>query len=87
MDKESCPYCSGEKPLTDKVFEDGSKFDDFQSIRIDNFGKRPLIVALTKKKYFDSFSFLSEEQKKTLSFSSCVCIEISYCPKCGRKLI
>ena len=26
----SCKYCRGEKPLTDKIYEDGTRFDDSQ---------------------------------------------------------
>lgn len=48
-----CEYCEGKTPLTDKVYDDGSKFDDRLSTRIEYFGVNPMIVSEYKKKNFD----------------------------------
>lgn len=84
---DDCPYCTGKSPLTDKLFEDGSRFDDMRSIRIQHFGKFPILVAQVRKRYFDCFHSLTEDQKKSLAIGNCFGVIISYCPICGRKLI
>lgn len=86
-----CPYCDKEssKPLTDKVYSDGTKFDDSQGISIKYLGNIPMLTAYVKEKYFASCNrlfdvSLSEEDTKNLA--SQWATEINYCPKCGRKL-
>ena len=82
-----CDYCGGKSPLTDKVYDDGSKFDDRLSTRIEYFGEMPMIVSEYKKKNFDwpFCKVLTEEQKGYLAEKWAV--NIKYCPMCGRKLI
>lgn len=92
MSKQTyCPYCDKEnnKPLTDKVYSDGTKFDDLQGISIEYLGNIPMLTAYVKEKYFASCNrlfdiSLSEEDAKKLA--SQWATEIDYCPKCGRKL-
>lgn len=81
-----CEYCSGKQPLTDKTYDDGSKFDDRLSTRIEKLGKVPVIVSEYKKKNFH-WPFcrnLTEEQKEFLSEKWAV--KIKFCPMCGEKL-
>ena len=87
--KKGCAYCRMEKPLTDKVYEDGSNFDDSRGISIDKFGNIFILKAYIKEKFFKVFTHLnmfhlSEEQIKMLT--NCWAVEIAYCPICGRKL-
>lgn len=79
-----CEYCEGEKPLTDKVYDDGSKFDDSRGISIEYLGKMPILKAYIKPKYFSWFKYLTDEQIKFLCGDWAV--EIVYCPRCGKKL-
>lgn len=64
-----CEYCESKKPLTDKIYDDGTKFDDWLSTRIEYFGETPIIVSEYKKKNFDFpfCMFLTEDQKVCLS--------------------
>ena len=72
-----CEYCNGNKDISDKVFEDGSKFSDsICKVFIDNseiFGTtlnvRPIEYHNGKKENHNTYTFF-----------------IDYCPKCGRKL-
>ena len=81
-----CAYCEGKKPLTDKVYNDGSKFDDRLSTRIEFLGRVPVIVSEYKEKNFRwPFCKLTNEQKKFLAQKWSV--GITYCPICGKKLI
>ncbi|RGU94946.1 hypothetical protein DWW31_05205 [Clostridium sp. AF15-17LB] len=80
-----CDYCEGNKPLTDKVYDDGSKFDDRLSTRIEFMGKVPVIISEYKTKNFNwPFCKLTEEQKTFLACKWAVVIK--FCPVCGRKL-
>lgn len=81
-----CEYCEGKKPLTDKIYDDGSKFDDRLSTRIEYMGSVPIIISEYKAKNFH-WPFcrtLTEEQRKVLAQRWAV--EIIYCPICGEKL-
>ena len=81
-----CDYCECKKPLTDKVYEDGSKFDDRLSVRIEYLGSIPIIVSEYKKKNFNwPFCKLTEEQKDFLAKKWAV--SINCCPMCGKKLV
>lgn len=80
-----CEYCEGKKPLTDKVYDDGSKFDDSQGMSIGYMGKMPILKAYIKPKYFFLFrKILNDEQIKIMCGEWAV--EIVYCPRCGKKL-
>lgn len=91
--ENGCDYCNGVRPLTDKVYEDGSKFDDSRGIRIEKFGKMPILSAYVKEKYF-RLTFqngnsinkygLSDDDIKLLS--SKWAVDIKYCPICGKRL-
>ncbi len=81
-----CDYCEGKKPLTDKIYDDGSKFDDRLSTRIEYLGRIPMIVSEYKEENFHwSFCNLTNEQKNFLAKKWAV--EITYCPICGKRLI
>lgn len=81
-----CEYCEGKSPLTDKVYDDGSKFDDRLSTRIEYLGINPMIVSEYKKKNLDwpFCKVLTEEQKRFLTKRWAV--NINYCPMCGKEL-
>lgn len=89
QEQKGCAYCRMEKPLTDKVYDDGSKFDDRRGISIDRFGKIPILKAYIKPRYFrvglTNTCGLTNEQIEMLASNWAV--EISYCPICGRKLV
>lgn len=81
-----CEYCERKTPLTDKIYADGTKFDDRLSTRIEYFGNQPSIVSEYKK---DNFNWpfcngLTELQKDFLSKK--LLVFITYCPMCGKKL-
>lgn len=82
-----CEYCGGKKPLTDKVYDDGSKFDDRLSTRIDYIGKVPVIESQVKEKHFH-WPFirksLTDEQIKFCC--SKWAVQIKFCPMCGELL-
>lgn len=79
-----CDYCESEKTLTDKVYDDGSKFDDRLSTRIEFIGKVPVIVSEYKEKNLELPSCrLTKEQKAFLAQKWAV--EITYCPICGKR--
>ena len=81
-----CDYCDGKKPLTDKVYDDGSRFDDRLSTRIEFLGKCPMIVAEYKTPNFGwPVCKWTEEHKQILEKKWAV--NIVYCPVCGKKLI
>lgn len=81
-----CDYCEGKKPLTDKVYDDDSKFDDRLSTRIVFIGKVPVIMSEYKVKNFNwSFCRFTKEQKEFLAQKWAV--GITYCPVCGKNLI
>ena len=48
----SCKYCRGEKQLTDKIYEDGTRFDDSQGNHIEYYGKMPMLVSYIRPEYF-----------------------------------
>ena len=79
-----CEYCRGEKPLTDKIYEDGSRFDDFQGTRIEQFGTRFMLVSYVNEKYFEHFKTLKPEQRKYMANNWG--ITINFCPMCNTKL-
>ena len=82
-----------EKPLTDKVYDDGSKFDDSRGMSIDLIGKLFVLKAYVKERYFQvTFKNKPPINKCGLSneavslLASTWAVGISYCPICGRKL-
>lgn len=82
-----CEFCEGKTPLTNKVYDDGSKFDDSQSTRIEYMGKMPTLVSEVKEKHFN-WTFiknkLTDEQIKFCCDKWAVVI--NFCPICGEKL-
>lgn len=56
-----CDYCEGRKTLTDKVFEDGTLFNDTRSLRLELLGDIPLLIAEVTPKYFEMFKTLKKE--------------------------
>lgn len=81
-----CDYCEGRKPLTDKVYDDGSKFDDHLSTKIAFWGNVPVIISEYKEKNFRWLfcKELTKEQKRFLAQKWAV--PINYCPKCGKRI-
>lgn len=81
-----CDYCEGKKPLTDKIYDDGTEFNDALSTRIEFIGNIPVIISEYKTKNFNwpFCDVLSKEQKTLLAKKWAV--EIEYCPRCGKKL-
>lgn len=77
-----CKYCEGGEPLTDKVFEDGGKFDNMMSTRISFLGRRPMLICQTKQAAFAPG--LVKQYGPMIEKSWAV--DIEYCPKCGRKI-
>ncbi|MGF7011966.1 hypothetical protein M2146_002520 [Lachnospiraceae bacterium PF1-22] len=73
--------------MTDKEYSDGSRFDDRLSTRIEYIGKVPVLVSEYKEKNFrwPCCKSLSEDNKRFLAQKWSV--DISFCPKCGEKLI
>lgn len=84
MSDSGCEYCRGEKPLTDKTYDDGSKFDDAQGTHIEKFGTGYMLVSYIKSKYFDFCKTLTPSQREFLPQRWAV--RIDYCPKCGKDL-
>lgn len=83
---KGCEYCRGEKPLTDKVYDDGTRFDDLHGTRIEKIGEVPVLVSYVPPRYFDLFMGL-HLSKQTKEFMSCKwAVDIDYCPKCGARL-
>ena len=80
-----CEYCEGKKPLTDKVYGDGTKFDDYYSTRIEHLeGLNPTLVSEIKRAAFHNYYGLPEEVYQ--SFADSWAVEINYCPICGKNL-
>ena len=77
-----CEYCEG-KTLTDKVYEDGTCFDDYRSTRIETKGV-PLLVSEVKRAAFHNYYNLTEEVYNGLTQQ--LSVPINFCPMCGRKL-
>lgn len=71
-----CEYCEGKEDISNRVFEDGSKFSDYMvRVNIENiFDNKMLIVRPVE--YHNG----KKEQKMKYTFY------INYCPMCGRKL-
>ena|GEM_PF-2696594 len=84
----SCEYCRGEKPLTDKVYDDGSKFDDLHGTRIEYIGKVPVMKSYINPKYFRLFQGLTKNMTdEQIQFLCCQwAIEIKCCPICMEPL-
>jgi len=84
----SCEYCRGEKPLTDKVYDDGSKFDDLHGTSIEYIGKVPIIVSYIKPKYFKIFKGLIKNMTDEQVHLLCCrwAVTINECPICGKPL-
>ena len=71
-----CKYCEGKEDISNKVFEDGSKFSDYMvRVWIDEvFNEKVLLVSPVdyedgKRKQYMKYTFY-----------------INYCPMCGRNL-
>jgi len=84
----SCEYCRGEKPLTDKIYEDGSRFDDLHGTRIEYIGAVPVIKSYIKPKYIRTFQGLAHcMTDEQIQFMCCQwAVEINICPICGEPL-
>ena len=76
--EQGCVYCRTKKPLTDKVYSDGSKFDDLRGTSIVKYGKVYMIKSYVRKMYFQLFYNKNTEENWV--------VDINYCPMCGRKL-
>lgn len=79
-----CEYCEGKTPLTDKVWDDGTKFDDMQGNSIEYFGKVPMLISYIREKYFSCFKYLTTDHIQLMT--SRWAVPINYCPACGKKL-
>jgi len=84
----SCEYCQGKKPLTDKVYDDGSKFDDQRHMGIEKMGKFSVICAEIKASFFDNWEAIRKVfgLAENLGAFNKYCTVINYCPKCGERL-
>jgi hypothetical protein len=80
---EPCEYCNGEKPLTDKVYSDGTKFDDRQGTRIEWMGSQAMLVSYIREQYFDWPVFKNIDKS---IWADRWAVPIAYCPSCGREL-
>lgn len=71
-----CEYCEGKEDISNKIFEDGSKFSDYMvKVNIEDiFNKKALIVRPVE--YHNG----KREQYMNYVF------DINYCPMCGRQL-
>lgn len=74
--KKECLFCSGKEDISNKVFEDGSKFSDYMvRVWIDNiFNEKMLLVSPVE--------YEKGKRKQYMRYS----FNINYCPMCGRKL-
>lgn len=81
-----CEYCENGKHLNDKVYSDGTKFDDYYSNYIEHKeGLGPCLVSEIKRKAFHNWYGLPEEVYER--FATSWGVDINYCPMCGRKLV
>lgn len=72
-----CKYCSGREDISDKIFEDGSKYSDYCCrVWIDNSEIFGTVLNVAPVEYHNG----KREQHNIHAFY------IKYCPKCGRKL-
>ncbi len=72
-----CEYCNGNKDISDKLYEDGSKFSDYVcKVWIDNSKIFGTALNVSPVEYYNG----KREQYNIYSFY------INYCPMCGRKL-
>lgn len=71
-----CEYCKGKEDISNKVFEDGSKFSDYViRVWIDNvINKKMLIISPVK--------YENGKRKHYIKYV----FDIHYCPMCGRRL-
>ena len=71
-----CEYCEGKEDISNKEFEDGSKFSDYIcKVNIENiFNEKMLIVRPVKY-----------ENGKRLQYEK-YCFNINYCPMCRKKI-
>lgn len=72
-----CKYCEGKEDISNRVFEDGSKFSDYMvKVNIEKvFNKKMLIVKPVE--------YINGEKRQVMRYT----FNINYCPMCGRKLI
>ena len=71
-----CKYCEGKEDISNRVFEDGSKFSDYMvRINIENvFNEKMLVVRPVE--------YENGERKQFMKYR----FYIRFCPMCGRKL-
>lgn len=71
-----CEYCEGKEDISNRTFEDGSKFSDYiVKVYIGNiFNEKQLIVSPVE--------YRNGERQQYMKYS----FNITYCPMCGRKL-
>lgn len=72
-----CEYCEGKEDISNKIFEDGSKFSDYMvRVWIDKvFDNEVLLVSPVE--------YENGERKQYMRYT----FYINYCPMCGRKLV
>lgn len=72
-----CKYCEGIEDISNKIFDNGSKFSDSCcKVRINNSEIYGKALGISPVYYRDG----KKEQYNTYIFP------INYCPKCGKKL-
>lgn len=71
-----CKYCEGKEDISNRVFEDGSKFSDYMvKVNIEKvFNEKMLIVKPVE--------YINGEKRQVMRYT----FNINYCPKCGRNL-
>lgn len=71
-----CKYCEGKEDISNRVFEDGSKFSDYMvRINIENvFNEKMLVVRPVE--------YENGERKQFMKYT----FYIRFCPMCGRNL-
>lgn len=71
-----CKYCEGKEDISNRIFEDGSKFSDYIiKVNIEKvFDEKMLIVRPVE--------YENGERKQRMKYV----FNINYCPMCGRKL-
>lgn len=81
-----CEYCRGEKTLTDKIYEDGTKFDELRGNRIEYIGRVAWFTSYINSKYLKMFKGVVRNDQTAKMMACKWAVDIEYCPKCGTKL-
>lgn len=72
-----CEFCEGNEDISNKTFEDGSKFSDCM-VRVwieEVFNQKTLLVSPVE--------YRNGKREQYMRY----CFDINYCPMCGRKLV